>query len=210
MSLLSSRRSWRPCVCVSPVHAQNVEPGRTGLRQPLRRVPRHGRRGRRAGPVHRGAHSAAQRRGSRSGDPRRAAGRRHAGVRQPLGDRERGPHRLPADAASARRLGAAADDGHAHDRRLTPGIVLNQSAGEMQLLGDDRRVHLLRRRRGGRYREVTSQADWTTYNGQPNGNRYSALTQITAGNVVEARAAVDLHAAQRVAAAGDAGRRRTA
>ena len=63
------------------------------------------------------------------------------------------------------------------------GVVLNQSAGEMQLLGDDRRVHLLRETTSSRYREVTSQTGWTTYNGQPSGNRYSALTQITAGNV---------------------------
>src|SRR5688572_9910830 len=59
------------------------------------------------------------------------------------------------------------------------GVVLNQSAGEMQLLGDDRAVHLLRETVGGRHREVTSQAGWPTYNGNPNGNRISALTQIT-------------------------------
>jgi alcohol dehydrogenase (cytochrome c) len=62
------------------------------------------------------------------------------------------------------------------------GLVLNQSTGEMQLLGDDRRVHLLRETTAGRHREVTSQSNWTTYNGQPNGNRYSTLTQITPGN----------------------------
>ena len=60
------------------------------------------------------------------------------------------------------------------------GVVLNQSTGEMQLLGDDRRVHLLRETTAGRYREVTSQTGWTTYNGQASGNRYSTLTQITA------------------------------
>jgi alcohol dehydrogenase (cytochrome c) len=63
------------------------------------------------------------------------------------------------------------------------GLVLNQSAGEMQLLGDDRRAHLLRETASGRYRAVTSQTGWTTYNGQVNGNRYSTLTQITAANV---------------------------
>jgi len=62
------------------------------------------------------------------------------------------------------------------------GLVLNQSTGEMQLLGDDRRVHLLRETTSGRYREVTSQIGWTTYNGQASGNRYSTLTQITPGN----------------------------
>ncbi len=63
------------------------------------------------------------------------------------------------------------------------GLVLNQSVGELQLLGDDRRTHLLREATSGRYREVTSQTGWTMYNGQPSGNRYSALTQITPGNV---------------------------
>jgi len=69
------------------------------------------------------------------------------------------------------------------DGSSVSGLVLNQSPGEMQLLGDDRRTHLLRETSAGRYREVTSQTGWTTYNGQPNGNRYSTLTQITPGNV---------------------------
>jgi len=63
------------------------------------------------------------------------------------------------------------------------GVILNQSAGEMQLLGDDRRAHLLREATAGRYREVTSQTGWTTYNGQLSGNRYTRLTQITTSNV---------------------------
>ena len=63
------------------------------------------------------------------------------------------------------------------------GLVLNQSAGELQLLGDDRRVHLLRETTSDRYREVTSQTGWTTYNGQASGNRYSTLTQIAPANV---------------------------
>jgi len=62
------------------------------------------------------------------------------------------------------------------------GVVLNQSQGELQLLGDDRAVHLLREGTSGRFREVTSQTDWPTYNGHPNGNRYSLLAQITAAN----------------------------
>ena len=63
------------------------------------------------------------------------------------------------------------------------GLVMNRSAGEMQLLGDDRRIHLLREALSGRYREVTSQTGWATYNGQPSGNRYSTVTQVTLGNV---------------------------
>src|SRR5262245_18858176 len=62
------------------------------------------------------------------------------------------------------------------------GLVLNQSALDLQLLGDDRKIHLLRKR-GTLYRAVTSQADWPSYNGQTNGSRYSPLAQITARNV---------------------------
>jgi alcohol dehydrogenase (cytochrome c) len=62
------------------------------------------------------------------------------------------------------------------------GLVLNQSALDLQLLGDDRSLHLLRKS-GGRYRSVTSQADWPSYNGQTSGSRYSPLAQITTSNV---------------------------
>jgi alcohol dehydrogenase (cytochrome c) len=68
------------------------------------------------------------------------------------------------------------------------GLVLNRGANDLQLLGDDRKIHLLRLlassgRNGERYRSVTSQADWPTYNGQTNGSRYSQLAQITKSNV---------------------------
>jgi alcohol dehydrogenase (cytochrome c) len=62
------------------------------------------------------------------------------------------------------------------------GLVLNQGTVDLQLLGDDRRIHLLRKS-GDRYRPVTSQADWPSYNGQTTGSRYSALAQITKSNV---------------------------
>jgi len=61
------------------------------------------------------------------------------------------------------------------------GLVLNQSAGDMQLLGDDRKIQLLRKT-GDQYRRVTSQADWLSYNGDTSGSRYSSLTEITKGN----------------------------
>jgi alcohol dehydrogenase (cytochrome c) len=70
----------------------------------------------------------------------------------------------------------------AGDGRSVAGVILNRADGEMQLLGDDRALHLLRETTGGRYREVTSQTGWTTYHGQPNGNRYSTLAQITPAN----------------------------
>src|SRR5207244_7492305 len=36
---------------------------------------------------------------------------------------------------------------------------------------------------GNRYRTVTSQTDWPAYNGDPGGNRYTALTQIDKNNL---------------------------
>jgi alcohol dehydrogenase (cytochrome c) len=62
------------------------------------------------------------------------------------------------------------------------GLVLNQGTSDLQLLGDDRKVHLLRKA-GDRYRPVSSQSDWPSYNGQTVGSRYSALTQINKSNV---------------------------
>jgi alcohol dehydrogenase (cytochrome c) len=68
--------------------------------------------------------------------------------------------------------------------RMLEGLVLNRSANDMQLLDDDQALHLLRRN-GNTYRQVTSQTDWTSYNGQANGSRYSSLTQISKGNAAK-------------------------
>ncbi len=62
------------------------------------------------------------------------------------------------------------------------GLILNQSAVDLQILGDDRKIHLLRKS-GERYRAVTSQADWPSYNGQVTGGRYSPLAEINKRNV---------------------------
>jgi alcohol dehydrogenase (cytochrome c) len=62
------------------------------------------------------------------------------------------------------------------------GIALNRSANDMQLLGDDHNLYLLRKTDAGEYRAVTSQVDWPSYNGQTTGGRYSELTQITNTN----------------------------
>jgi alcohol dehydrogenase (cytochrome c) len=67
--------------------------------------------------------------------------------------------------------------------KTVQGIALNRSDADMQLLGDDHQLYLLRKAEGDRYREVTSQADWPSYNGQTTGGRYSALKQITNTNV---------------------------
>jgi alcohol dehydrogenase (cytochrome c) len=62
------------------------------------------------------------------------------------------------------------------------GLVLNRTIADAQVLGDDRRVHLLRNS-GDAWREVTSQTDWLLYNGSTNGDRYSPLAQIDTANV---------------------------
>jgi alcohol dehydrogenase (cytochrome c) len=66
--------------------------------------------------------------------------------------------------------------------RTLSGLVMNRSLSDLQLLGDDRRLHLLRREGNG-YRAVTSQSDWPTYNGGYAGPRHSTLSQITIANV---------------------------
>ena len=68
------------------------------------------------------------------------------------------------------------------DGSAVEGLVLNRSALDLQLLGDDRRLHLLRKA-GDQYRPVTSQTDWPSYNGGTSGSRYSPLAQITTRNV---------------------------
>jgi alcohol dehydrogenase (cytochrome c) len=69
------------------------------------------------------------------------------------------------------------------DGRTLEGRVLAEGFHDLQMLGDGGRVHLLRRTAGDAFREVTSQADWPTYNGDPRGNRFTTLTQITKANV---------------------------
>jgi alcohol dehydrogenase (cytochrome c) len=68
------------------------------------------------------------------------------------------------------------------DGRTLQGLALNRTSVDLQLLSDDQRIHLLRKA-DTRYRPVTSQVDWPTYNGQVGGNRYSTLDQIDKSNV---------------------------
>jgi alcohol dehydrogenase (cytochrome c) len=69
----------------------------------------------------------------------------------------------------------------ANGTKLT-GLVLNETAADLQVRSPDGRIHLLRPE-GSRFREVSSQVDWTTYNGDARGNRYSQLEQIGKQNV---------------------------
>ena len=64
------------------------------------------------------------------------------------------------------------------DGGTAQGLVLNQSAGELQLLADGGGLQLFRRA-GAAWRRVTSQTDWPTYHGDPRGNRYSTLDQVS-------------------------------
>jgi alcohol dehydrogenase (cytochrome c) len=69
------------------------------------------------------------------------------------------------------------------DGQTLEGQVLSEGMQDLQLRTDDKKIRLLRKTDGGRYRAVTSQADWPTYHGDPSGNRYSKLTQIDKNNV---------------------------
>jgi alcohol dehydrogenase (cytochrome c) len=68
------------------------------------------------------------------------------------------------------------------DGRKLEGRVLNEGLVDLQLRTDDGHIYLLRKS-GDRYRSVTTQRDWTTYHGEPGGNRYTTLTQIDRSNV---------------------------
>jgi alcohol dehydrogenase (cytochrome c) len=68
------------------------------------------------------------------------------------------------------------------DGKTLEGQVLGEGIDDVQVRTDDQRVHLLRRA-GSRFREVTSETSWPTYNGDPGGNRYTALAHINKGNV---------------------------
>jgi len=68
------------------------------------------------------------------------------------------------------------------DGRTLDGQLLGEGFDDVQLRTDDQRVHLVRRA-GNRFRAVSSEAAWPTYNGDPGGNRYTTLTQINKATV---------------------------
>ncbi|HZD05202.1 MAG TPA: PQQ-binding-like beta-propeller repeat protein, partial [Longimicrobiales bacterium] len=63
------------------------------------------------------------------------------------------------------------------------GMVLNRSFEDLQLLTPDGRVRLFRREGDDRYRPVTSEVEWPTYDGTYRGYRYTPLDQIDRGSV---------------------------
>lgn len=68
------------------------------------------------------------------------------------------------------------------DGRSLEGDLLGEGFDDVQVRTADKQVHLLRRA-GGRFRPVTSETGWPTYNGDPGGNRYTTLTQIDKASV---------------------------
>jgi alcohol dehydrogenase (cytochrome c) len=71
---------------------------------------------------------------------------------------------------------------------LTTGKTLDGTVIDEDFLGArlrtaDNRIHLLRKAENGRFREVTSEVNWTTYNGDIGGNRFTKMTQIDKSNV---------------------------
>src|SRR5271155_241974 len=68
------------------------------------------------------------------------------------------------------------------DGRTLDGEVMNEGFDDLQLRADDKRIHLLRRS-GDKFREVTTQKDWPSYDGESQGNRYTTMAQIDKSNV---------------------------
>jgi alcohol dehydrogenase (cytochrome c) len=83
----------------------------------------------------------------------------------------------PFGGSAAERASVTLEDG-----KTLQGTALSRAASDMQLLGDDHQLYLLRKTESGKYRVATSQADWPSYNGQTVGSRYSELAQITSAN----------------------------
>jgi alcohol dehydrogenase (cytochrome c) len=72
---------------------------------------------------------------------------------------------------------------HLVDGKTLEGELLNQGFTDLQMRTGDGRVHLLRRVGTDRFREAAPGVDWPSYNGDPGGNRYTTLPQITKANV---------------------------
>ena len=95
--------------------------------------------------------------------------------------------RRAADAPQPRHVQLQTIDG-----RSLEGQVTGEGFDDLQVKTADERIHLLRRS-GTRVREVTSDADWPTYNGGPGGNRYTTQTQIDKTTVGRLGVARDRH-----------------
>jgi alcohol dehydrogenase (cytochrome c) len=69
------------------------------------------------------------------------------------------------------------------DGQTVQGLAINYPAAEdLQLRTADQQIRLMRKA-GEKYRPVTSEADWPSYDGETRGHRFSKLTQINKENV---------------------------
>jgi alcohol dehydrogenase (cytochrome c) len=68
------------------------------------------------------------------------------------------------------------------DGKTIDGVLLSEGPTDLQLRTESKKILLLRKVEGDRYRIVTSQQDWPSYDGDVSGNRYSGLTQIDKSN----------------------------
>jgi alcohol dehydrogenase (cytochrome c) len=75
--------------------------------------------------------------------------------------------------------------GHLQGGQILDATVLAEGTNDLQVLDGDQKLHLLRRTEAGLFREVTSQSDWPTYNGDAGGNRFTRLNQINRENVAQ-------------------------
>ncbi len=104
-----------------PAAAQGVDPGEQAYVSRCARCHGTDGNGGESGPSHHRAPSAALGRGSRAAAPRGAPGGRHAGQREPRGERSVCARALPAHAQAAERPGPGADPGAARGRVLGRG-----------------------------------------------------------------------------------------
>ena len=95
----------------------------------------------------------------------------------------------PRDAPSPFWLPAVRSKAALTTGKTLDGTVIGEDFSGAQLRTSDNHIHLLRKTEAGKFREVTSQIDWSTYNGDPSGNRFTKLTQIDKSNVNDSRRA---------------------
>ncbi len=68
------------------------------------------------------------------------------------------------------------------DGKTLEGVILGRGTRDLQLRTDDGVIHLFRTQ-GDKYREVTSEVNWSSYDGTTLGYRYAGMDQINKSNV---------------------------
>jgi alcohol dehydrogenase (cytochrome c) len=163
------------CCTASALHAQNVDPGRKAFESRCARCHGADGNGGEMGPPIATRLSTLDNQQLtkliRDGIPTKGMPPNVVADRE-LADLMKLLRTIQRDAPPVVRITAMTTDG-----RTLEGQVLGEGFDDLQLRTDDKRVHLLRRA-GDRFRPVTSETGWPTYNGDPGGNRYTTLTQI--------------------------------